>query len=357
MAALARLHERERAARAAGAAGRGATGATRERHRIIAQGIPRWSAFAAQVARVQHAGMRRLSERELEDFVATYRTLAADLARLRTASGDRPTSEVFALSRLVAAGHNLIYRRAAVPASAIWRYLVGDFPAEVRRSALAVTLAAVLLFLPMGIAYVAVVRQPSLALRLLPADMLDRAEAGVGRARQDGGYIEVSEAMRPVISSAIIANNVQVTYVVFAMGLTAGIGTVFMLVVNGAAIGSAIGLYATKAIPTLILGFVAAHGVLELSAIVIAGAAGLIIASAFLLPGALTRREALVLRGRRAVRLIGGTTAMLVLAGLIEGMISASHWPVEAKALVSVSTALLLWLWLSSGRVRARPGP
>ena len=118
--------------------------------------------------------------------------------------------------------------------------------------------------------------------------MLDRAEQGVQWAREGKGYIPDPEVWRPVMASQIIANNVQVTFAAFAFGALAGLGTLFLLVTNGIFLGGVAG------IGTLLLAFVAPHGVLELTAIAIAGGAGLLLAKAIWMPGARSRREALV---------------------------------------------------------------
>ncbi|HEU4882416.1 MAG TPA: stage II sporulation protein M, partial [Longimicrobium sp.] len=88
--------------------------------------------------------------------------------------------------------------------------------------------------------------------------------------------------------------------------------------------------------------FVLPHGVIELTAICIAGGAGLWLGSAMLLPGRRTRREVLVTRGREAVSLIGGTALMLVVAGTIEGFISPSELPREIKLAFAAVAALAM---------------
>ena len=350
MAALIRLHQLERAARAAGSSVRGASGAARERHRLIAQGQPGWSAFAQLLSRAQRSGLRGFSETELVDFVSRYRGMAADLARLQTASDGRESASGFALGRLVASGHNILYRRRPPSLKAAAEFVALGIPREIRRSAVPVLLAASLLFGPMVIAYVSVVREPQVALELLPAGMVDRAETAADRARNDAGYIDIGETMRPIAASALIANNVQVAFAAFAFGVTAGVGTVLVLVINGVSIGSALGLYASKGMLSVILSFVAPHGILELSAIAIAGGAGLLLASAVLIPGDESRGEALVRRGQRAIRLIAGTVVLLIAAGIVEGMYSPSAWPLEAKLFVSALTAVALGVWLTRGR-------
>ena len=201
-------------------------------------------------------------------------------------------------------------------------------------------------------------RDAEAATAFLPPAMFDRAEDGVRAAREGEGYVDVPEIYRPTMASSIIANNLQVAFLAFASGITAGVMTVWVLVSNGLSIGAVLGLYVSKGIGSLILAFIAPHGVLELFAICLAGAAGLLIGAAIFVPGDRTRRRALVENGRRAASLVAGATFLLLFAGLIEGFISPiPWWPLELKLTVSAVTALALYAYLRQGAVRARPAP
>jgi uncharacterized membrane protein SpoIIM required for sporulation len=347
------LHAREQAARARGVASRGETGAGRERQALIAASAPRWNAFAARLARAQKGGLRSLGEEGVREFVAEYRALAADLARLRTAAGGRALDELFQLGRLVAGAHNLLYRDRGMPLHAVLHFLFTEVPREVRRSARPIALAALLLFGPAIVAAVGVVRQPSLATELLPAGMLQRAEDGVRRAKNGDGYIDDPQLFRPVMASSIIANNVQVTFVAFAGGIAAGLFTLMALVSNGVSFGSVVGLYVSKGIGSLLLAFVAPHGVLELFAICVAGGGGFLLAAGLLIPGNRTRRDAIVQNARRSVKLLAASTFLLLFAGTLEGFVSPIEWwPLEGKLAVSGVTAVFLVMYLRGGRKR-----
>jgi uncharacterized RDD family membrane protein YckC len=262
-ARLAQLFETERQARDAGVASRQETGAARERYAIVATNSPRWLAFAGTVAEAQRNGLKSLGEKRVREFVAEYRSLSSDLARLRTATRDMEASEMFYLSRLVGAAHNLLYRDRGTTMREAARFILLDVPREIRRSSGAIMLAAVLLFLPATIAAIAVIQQPSVASVFIPAGMLDRAESGVKRAADGTGYIEDPQIFRPVLASRIIQNNIQVTFVAFAAGITGGIGTALALVLNGVSFGGVVGLYQSKGILGLLMAFVAPHGVLD----------------------------------------------------------------------------------------------
>jgi uncharacterized membrane protein SpoIIM required for sporulation/uncharacterized RDD family membrane protein YckC len=352
------LYADEQRARASGAVVSRETGAARERHAIVASGTPRWASFATRLDRAQRNGLKSLGEEGVRDFVAEYRDLAADLARLQTAARGREREEVFYLSRLMSGAHNLLYRGRALTFRDVWRTFAIDAPREVRRSAAPIALAAALLFGPALIAYAAVVRDPAVARVFIPPGMLDRAEDGVRRAREGRGYIEDPELFRPVMASNIIANNVQVTFAAFAMGIAFGIGTVIVLVTNGVSLGGVFGLYASKGIASLLVKFVAPHGVLELTAICIAGGAGLLLAAALLLPGDRPRSEALRENGRRAIRLIAASTTLLLIAGTLEGFVSPIEtWPLSWKLAVSAATAVFLVIYLLGGRPTGTVAP
>ena len=353
---LVRLYESERAARARGVAARQARGAGRERNVLVATRSPRWNAFAATLAVAQRHGLRALGEEGVRAFVSEYRDLASDLARLRTAAQGRETPELFYLSRLLAGAHNLLYRGRSLTLADVVRLVAIDAPREVRRSWRPVLLAGALLFGPALIAYSAVVNHPAVAATFIPAGMLDRAEEGVRRAREGTGYIPDPQIFRPTMASQIIANNVQVTFGVFALGITAGVGSLVLLVLNGVSLGGVFGLYQSKGIATLLLAFVAPHGVLELSAVCIAGGAGFLLAAALLLPGRRTRKRALVENGQRAIRLVAAATVLLLVAGTLEGFVSPiPSWPLQAKFAVSGATLVLLVLYLGAGRRRRSP--
>lgn len=349
---LGRLYTVELRARAHGAAVRGATGARREHHALVARGMPRWREFAELLAAAQRRGLAALGEDGVSDFVARYREITTDLARLDAATRGGDVAAVYYLSRLAAGGHNLLYRGRRVDPRAVPRYLFRTVPTAIRRAWRPILLAAALLFIPAGIAFVATVQSAAAARALVPRALVDRAETGVVRERDGGGYLPEREASArgPVLASAIATNNVRVTYTVFATGVTAGVLTVPMLVMNGvAALGAPLGYYARLGILSQILGFVVGHGVLELAAICISGGAAFELAAGLLLPGALTRRESLVRRGRRALDLLAGTTLLLLVAGLIEGFVSPLVWPLTWKLALSAATAVALVGYLMGG--------
>jgi uncharacterized membrane protein SpoIIM required for sporulation/uncharacterized RDD family membrane protein YckC len=330
--------ERRRAAGAGGRAGSPQATALFRRQK------PLWSEYDAMLAEARRSGLAAMGERRVSRFAAMYRELAADLARARSYGGSPEL--VFTLERAVGAGHNLLYRAPAKGWAGFRRFLAGGFPALVRARWRPVRAAALLLYLPALLTFGAVRLEPARGRALLPPGMMQRAEEAEARQAAGKGYVTAADmGGMPIMATSIMSNNVQVTFLAFAGGILAGLGSVLVLVFNGIQLGAAAGVFANYQASLHLWSFVLPHGLIELTAICIAGGAGLWMGSAFLLPGRLTRREALVLRGREAISLIGGTAAMLVVAGLIEGFISPSDLPREVKLAVAALTGIALLLY------------
>jgi len=306
---------------------------------------PMWDEYDRMLAEARRAGLPAMGERRVSRFATLYREVAADLARARTYGGSPEL--LFTLERAVGAGHNLLY---SAPSSG-WRgfraWIAGGFPALVRMRWRPVLAATVLLYLPAVLTFAAVRGDPAMGRRMLPAGLMQRAEEAESRQAAGKGYVTPEDfGGMPVMATAIMSNNVRVTFLAFAAGILAGLGTALVLVFNGVQLGAVAAVFANYGANLHLWSFILPHGIIELTAICIAGGAGLWLGSALLLPGRMTRREALVVRGREAVSLIGGTAVMLVVAGTIEGFVSPSDLPSGVKLGVAALTLVLLVMYL-----------
>jgi len=176
-----------------------------------------------------------------------------------------------------------------------------------------------------------------------------RQQQAAERQAEGRGYAEAEGEQRPVIAAAIISNNIQVSFGVFVGGLTCGLLTGWLLFANGMMLGLGFGLFKNYGALGYLTTFVAAHGVLELTAIFISAGAGFRLAKAIIAPGDRTRKDALVMEGRIAVLMIGAVVTLLAIAGAIEGLLSTSDAPAVWKYGVSAATVVLLLLYLASG--------
>jgi len=355
---LVALFEEERSkrrSRFATRAGSGAGRTTVTAERFVARKQEAWETFRLTAARIERVGLRVLPAAEIPVFAARYREVAADLARARTY---RVSPEVIAyLERLVAAGHNALYRARARRSLPIAPYVFRDFPAAVVASWPYVLVAFLLFTIPAAVGYAVLRERPELAEEIAPPVMVSRAEQAAERQARGIGYVETENEERPVLASWIISNNIMVCLAALAGGLVGGFLTVLSLVYNGLALGIGFGVFANHHAAGYLATFIAGHGVLELTAIFISGGAGLRLAQALVAPGDLTRKDALVLQGAVALRMIGAVVCLLIVAGAIEGLLSASDAPPAYKFAVSAASGVLLACYFASGRAYRKRRP
>ena len=320
--------------------------------RFIARKSSRWDQFQSLADRASRKGLDSLNPSELPDFAARYREVAADLARARTYGA--PPRMRHQLERLVAAGHNALYRDERKTSSRLWEILLRECPAAVIQSWRYVLVAVLCFTAPVMAGYYLVREKPVLAQEFLPDGMLRRAEAGVERKAQGKGYYEANPLEQPGTATFLIGNNVRVAFLCFAGGVLLGIGSLILLAFNGLSIGTTFGHFANVGLFSYIGTFVAGHGVLELFAICVAGAAGFLLGRSLIAPGDFTRRDALVLNGRIAVRMVGAVVMMLTMAGVIEGFVSTSAEGLTYRLAVGGASLLLLVLYLFNGAIYLR---
>lgn len=328
----------------AGAAGR--TTVTGER--FLAKKRDAWEAFRKVAVGMERSGVGALAGGgEIPAFAAQYREVAADLARARTYQVDPRVIEY--LERVVSAGHNALYRARGKERTPFLQYILRDFPAAVVESWQYVLLAFLLFAIPAVVGYVMIRERPALAEEIVSPVMVSRAEQAAARQAEGRGYAEAGEDVRPVIAAAIITNNIQVSFGVFVGGLTGGLLTAWLLFANGMMLGLGMGLFKNYDALGYLMTFIAGHGVLELTAIFMSAGAGFRLAKALIAPGDRTRKDALVVEGRIAIRMVGAVVTLLAIAGAIEGLLSASDAPAMLKYAVSAASAVFLVLYLLSG--------
>ena len=342
-------HEEEVARRqASGAGGRSGTA---QATALVRRQRARWDEYQRLLGEARDTGLNGLGEAKVSRFAALYREIAADLARARTYGGS--PALLYTLERMVGTGHNLFYRAPTRSWRLFRAFAAGGFAALVRRRRKTVALSSALFYLPALLTFAAVRGAPELTQEMLGTEMMSRVEQAAQKEARGEGYVEMPEIYMPALATHLISNNVQVTFLAFIGGILAGAGTVWILVMNGVMLGAVAAAFANQGQSMHLWTFVLPHGVVELTAICIAGGAGLWLGSAILMPGRRTRREVLVTRGREAISLIGGTGLMLVLAGLIEGFISPSELPRAVKLAFATVFALAVVAYFAfAGRTR-----
>jgi uncharacterized membrane protein SpoIIM required for sporulation len=298
---------------------------------------PYWERLAA----LADAPPDRLGRDELRELALLYRQVANDLSVVRQDETARSTA--LTLNQLLGRTHNVIYSSRKRSFPGVLAFLSYEYPRHFRRL-LPYTLAAIALFaagLLLG-AVLTISRHGFMEGFLGPrmVETIHRREM----------WTHSIVGMKPQTSSRIMTNNLTVTFIIFAAGITAGLGTLWLIFFNGLLMGVIATACQQAHMSRDLWSFVCPHGSLELPAIFIAGGAGLRLASGMLFPGLYSRRDSIALAGREAVRLIAGVIPMLVIAGTIEGFFSPSSAPAGLKFAVGAALFTLLLLWLFAAR-------
>jgi uncharacterized membrane protein SpoIIM required for sporulation len=296
-----------------------------------------WNRLETLLNQSKDQGLNSLTRRELQELGLLYRQAAADLSTLREDRSGK-SYERF-LNLLLSRAHNTIYSGQKSSPWSILHFYRFTYPKIFRRN-LSLINTAVLLFIAGALAGIALsAANQQFMQSLLGPHMMDSID-------HHKMWTDSVVSIKPAASSQIMTNNLAVAFFAFAAGITAGLGTVYILVFNGLLIG-VVGMacwFGGMSVP--LWSFVAPHGVLELPAIFIAGAAGLRIAQGMLFPGWLPRRDSLAKSGGEAVRLLMGTVPMLVIAGLIEGFFSPSPYPPALKFTVAGGIGVVFFGYL-----------
>lgn len=295
---------------------------------------PVWAELEALTARAGKDASR-LDGDAIVRFAGAYRATAADLALARRRYSGDPV--VTRLEGLVVRARHLVYARATRALSPV-QYLSRGYWRQIVRHRVPLLLATVALFAPAVLAGTWAVRDPGAAGGLIPDAYRvvtePRTEADLGLAPGE----------RAEFASMIFTNNIRVALFAFAAGVLLGIGTLLILAYNGVLLGTVTGLAVGSGNGDVFFRLVSPHGVLELSCIVVAGAAGLALGWSIVDPGRRTRGESATRQARRSIGLALGTAPWLVLAGLIEGFVTPTGQPLGTALAVGFGLGALYWL-------------
>lgn len=285
-------------------------------------------------------GLTGFSAEDVQEFGRLYRQVTSDLAVARRDFPDHPVAAY--LNDLAFRTHGQIYRSKSTHLGQLFFFFTHTFPRTFRET-WSYTLAAFLMFLlPALVCFIIAYRDTGAMLQVFPAyeDIINDIRAG------HEWWKHINEEGRAFSSSFIMTNNIRVAFIAFAGGVFFGTLSLYVLAQNGIMLGTVAGAAQQFDFADNLWGFIAAHGVIELSVIFIAGGAGIQLGWSILRPGLHTRGAALRKASHRAVQLLFGCVPLLVIAGIIEGFISPSDLPVGFKLCVSAASGLLLYSYL-----------
>lgn len=304
---------------------------------------PRWQRLEALLNKAQ-TGAATLPPAEIRELGLLYRSLILDLSRAQSQPEARHLEPY--LNNLAQRCHGRVYERPPASWRDVSHFFLRDFPRCFRKNAPLIGLAFLLFSAGSLLALLTVHLDPRTETYFLPRPVIDQLDQGV--LWTDNMQANPSE------SSFLMTNNIRVAFNAFTFGVLFGVGTLVLLFHNGLfAFGGPLQVCFKHGMGWRLLNFMLAHGVIELTTIFIAGGAGMLMGFALLFPGELPRWQAVRAKSKEAIILIAGCVPLLVIAGIIEGMVSLNQAvPPVARLAVALASAVGLVAYLGfSGRV------
>ena len=285
---------------------------------FLHQRRPDWRKLEQVLARVEGSGLAALDDDEAVEFGRLYRRAASDLNQAQTfPSGD---ATVQYLNDLVARCYLVIYARTKADPWAVLRHLFWGFPAVFRRYLGQVLLSTALVAAGAVFGFLVAYFDPPSRSFLLPEDMPtiqpDQANMELQTSGEFAGF-----------SAFLLTHNISVTLVAFAVGIALGVGSAWLMFYNGIMLGALGAVFIEAGQGLAFATGVLPHGVLEIPAMILGGAAGFVLAQGVIQVKPWPRMEELARRGREALLLVSGCFPLLIVAGILEaGVARAPEW-------------------------------
>lgn len=302
---------------------------------------PEWQQLENQIL-AMNKGKRHLTNKEIKNFHQSYLKVTQSLSYSQTYF---PEEEVtFYLNELVAKAHNLLYRDTVTSKSQFRHFFSRTF-IKLLTEQRNFVLLAMILFLIGGVGgFLSVLSDPLNLYTILPAQITESV---------DPEFLGASDGMSgsSFMSASIMTNNIQVAFLAFAGGLSFGLITVYVLIYNGIIVGALAALFWHSNMTYEFWAYILPHGMIELTAIFIAGGAGLLMGYKLFVPGPYKRSYQLKVQAIRSVQLLIGTIPLFIIAGIIEGYITPSTISLEMKYLVAFITVIGLMAYIVIGNL------
>jgi uncharacterized membrane protein SpoIIM required for sporulation len=316
------------------------------RERFIRQRRGDWQQFETLLTGMKNRRLSKWSGSDITRLSGLYRSVCYDLSLVQSREWGARLEQY--LNDLVAQGHNCLYRSPPRSLDTALKFLSHGFPRLLRERRHFFYIALALFAVPFLIAMTVAAVDPVLAEQII--DRTHMEQAGENYSKDLYREIDAKFAEeRSFMTGFYVWNNVGIAFRCFALGAFFGVGTVITLLFNGIMLGAVCGYIVNQGLSDNFFSFAISHGSFELTAIVISGAAGLLLGWGMIHPGELSRRESLRVHGIDAIKLASGAGAMLVVAALIEGYFSPMALPHSVKYVVGTMMWGLVFVYLTQG--------
>jgi len=281
-----------------------------------------WRDLERLIDAAEKRGIRALAPDDLQRLPLLYRAALSSLSVARAIALDR--NLLLYLENLSLRAFFVVYGPRSSMLEGCARFLRTDFPAAVRAARLHLLLAVVAMAVGAAVGFALTVRDEAWFSTLVPAPL-----AGGRGPESTRASLLAQEIFAPwpgfgvalgIMANFLFSHNTLVGILTFSFGLAAGVPTILLLAYQGLMIGAFVALHYNRNLTVDFLGWTAIHGVTEIGAILLCGAAGLVLADKMLFPDRYSRVDSLARHGRRAAEIALGAVLMFFLAAILEGV-------------------------------------
>ncbi|MBS4208023.1 stage II sporulation protein M [Bacillus sp. FJAT-50079] len=296
-----------------------------------------------QLTTTLHKRKSALTGRHIDQFYRLYQKAAQNLSYSQTYFPNEDVTSY--LNGLVAKSHNLLYKDQVSSMKQVRHFFSTTFIRLFLEQWKFIIIAMILFTVGALGSFFAVMNEPLHMYSVLPGDIAQSIVEPEKIGENDG---KVDSA---TMSASIMTNNIQVAFLAFASGITFGLLTVYVLIYNGIIVGALAALFWHYGKSYEFWAYIVPHGMVELTAIFIAGGAGLLMGYKLFVPGEFSRGYQLKVHAKRSVQLLLGTLPLFIIAGIIEGFITPAAISLEAKYIVAFLTVIGLILYIVIGKL------
>ena len=302
-----------------------------------------WERLEQIVTRIEKGSMRSLSDEDLLELAALYRTTLSSLSVARDTSLDRGL--ITYLERLCTRAYFQIYGVQTPVWRQLARFFTRGWPDAVRSLWRETLFCVVLTFGAAALAYLLIRGDPSWFYSVIPEGMAEgRDPSASAQFLRDTLYDKShNDDGLTVFATFLFTHNAQIAIFSFALGFAFAVPSVLLILYNGLTLGALFAVFAAKGLGPNLAGWLMIHGTTEIFAICISGAAGIRIGLAIAFPGRASRSDAAVQAGKTAATAMAGAVIMLALAGMLEG-IGRQVITSDSLRMLIGSSVLIAWL-------------
>lgn len=317
-----------------------------------------WKELEAMVDKVLRKGPACLNSKQLEKLPKLYRATLSSLSVARITAMDRALVDY--LENLSARAWLAVYGSREPARRVLKTFVAKTFPKQVRKLAVPLGMASFAFFLGIVVSLTLVLVEPEWFYAFVPHEYAAGRDPWTPAEELKSGLYESSEGLSE-FSVFLFSNNTGVGILSFGLGIAAAVPTAILLFTNGLILGAFLALFSSKGLLIAFMGWLLPHGIPEIFALLLCGAAGMALGRAMVFPGSLSRRDALSRAGRKASLVVAGSVLLFAYAGIVEGVFRqlVTHDGIR----YGVALLNLIWIgyWIFftgrfSSRIRGRRG-